>query len=1075
MIVPRYYENLHMLHENTMPNRAYYIPASKRMNHLVMNREESDRMQLLNGEWKFRYFESIYDVKEHFYETDYSVEEFDTIPVPGMWQNYGYDRHQYTNTRYPFPADPPYVPQENPCGEYVHTFYYQRDEKAPRAFLNFEGVDSCFYLWINGKYVGYSQVSHSTSEFEVTEYLKDGENKLALLVLKWCDGSYMEDQDKFRMSGIFRDVYLLKRAKQGIFDYFLTTEIQEEKAVIDIRFKYLDEKIPVYVSIYNAENQFVAKGNVEDSLDVCANVSSIIADGSDEEQNQKSVLEVQDLYQSAIRLEIQKPHLWNAEDPYLYTIVYETEGEVITDRLGIREITVRDQAVYVNGVLVKFHGVNRHDSDPVTGFVISLEQMKKDLFLMKEHNVNAVRTSHYPNAPQFYQLCDQYGFFVIDEADNESHGANDLYMEDCSWENRRTKWNQLIADNPEFIEATLDRTYRCVHRDKNRPCVVIWSMGNECAYGCTFEAALKWTKEFDKSRLTHFESARYTMNNRKYDYSNLDLHSRMYPAFEEIEEYFDSNPDKPYVMCEYSHAMGNGPGDLEEYFEVIQEQPGFCGGFVWEWCDHAIYKGKTIEGKNIYYYGGDHGEYPHDGNFCMDGLVYPDRRVHTGLLEFKNVHRPARVVRFDQESGECTLHNYMDFVNLEEYLNIRYEVNCDGKIVDSCVVPKEAMPSVAPHEEAVLRLNIGTPERGSCYLKVYYELASQTEILPERYPLGFDEIRLENQDGRNQKKLDLLKSNAKPDDILDISWNAKRDAEMESQPEASKEDGAIIRVEEDDRYLYLCHPNFRYVYNKLTGLFESMVYKQNQILEKPMEINIWRAPTDNDRRIKFEWMAAHYDKSVTRAYSTDFSQKEDQVVICSKMSVSAVIIQRILEIDATWAVSHTGQIEVSMQVKRNAVFPELPRFGLRLFLPKQMTDVTYYGMGPQESYFDKCRAVSHSEYSSDVRLMHEDYIKPQENGSHADCDYVLVSGAKAGLTVVGEDKFAFNASIYTQEELTEKAHNFELESCGYTVLCLDYRQNGIGSNSCGPRLLEKYRLDEEEFRFNMHLLPYVIC
>lgn len=1037
MIVPRHYENLNVLHENTMPNRAYYIPASRRMDNLVMNREESDRMQLLTGEWKFRYFESIYDVKEHFYEMDYNVEAFDTIPVPGMWQNYGYDKHQYTNTRYPFPIDPPYVPQENPCGEYVHTFWYQQEEKAPRAFLNFEGVDSCFYLWINGRYVGYSQVSHSTSEFDVTDYLRDGENKLAVLVLKWCDGSYMEDQDKFRMSGIFRDVYLLKRPEQGIFDYFVNTDIQEGKAFIDIRFKYLDKKVPVCVKVYDAQNCMAAEGKIG-------------ADAAAEEKGEESALTEQDVYQSELRLEAADPHLWNAEDPYLYTIVYETENEVITDRLGIREICVRDQAVHVNGVLVKFHGVNRHDSDPVTGFVISLEQMKKDLLLMKQHNVNAIRTSHYPNAPQFYQLCDQYGFFVIDEADNESHGTNDRYLTDRDWNNRRIKWNQMIANNPEFTEATLDRTYRCVHRDKNRPCVVIWSMGNECAYGCTFEAALKWTKAFDKSRLTHYESARYTLGDRKYDYSNLDLHSRMYPSFEEIQDYFDSEPDKPYVMCEYSHAMGNGPGDFEEYFEMIQKNDGFCGGFVWEWCDHAIYKGRTQDGKKIYYYGGDHGEYPHDSNFCMDGLVYPDRRVHTGLLEFKNVHRPARIVQFVQETGECTLHNYMDFVNLKDYLRIRYEVTCDGKIVDSGNIPQTEMPSVEPHQEAALKLDIRVPERGRCYLKVCYELAKETELLPENYLLGFDEIPLENVDGRNQKMLELLAE------------------------EKKEGDAAAICVEETDRYLYLCHPNFRYVYNKLTGLFESMIYGQQQILERPMEVNIWRAPTDNDRRIKFEWMAAHYDKSVTRAYNADFHQEEGQTVICSKMSVAAVTIQRILNIDTVWTVKNTGKIEVSMKVKRDMEFPELPRFGLRLFLPKQMTDVTYYGVGPEESYRDKCHAGSHSEYSSDVRLMHEDYIRPQENGSHDDCDYVMIKGGKAGLTAACGSRFAFNASVYTQEELTAKAHNYELEPSGYTVLCLDYRQNGIGSNSCGPRLLEKYRLDEEEFVFDMHLLPCVV-
>ncbi|MDY4969801.1 MAG: glycoside hydrolase family 2 TIM barrel-domain containing protein [Lachnospiraceae bacterium] len=1049
MMIPGYYEDLHMLHENTMPNRAYYIPASERMDDLVENRARSDRFQLLNGDWKFRYYESIYDLTDRFYEEGYDTQTYDTIPVPGVWQNYGYDCHQYTNTRYPFPMDPPYVPQENPCGAYVHVFDYQKDEKAPKAYLNFEGVDSCFYVWLNGTYVGYSQVSHSTSEFDVTEQLKEGANTLTVLVLKWCDGSYLEDQDKFRMSGIFRDVYLLKRPEQGIFDYFLTTAPGKKQALVDIRFRYLDEVIPGEISIYDAENRLAAHTDTVE------------------------LLTGQEPYQAKVQLQIEDPVLWNAEKPYLYTIVYRFGEEVITDRLGIRQIRVENQVVTVNGVNVKFHGTNRHDSDPVTGFVISTEQMKKDLLLMKQHNMNAIRTSHYPNDPRFYQLCDQYGFFVIDEADIESHGTADVYMKDADWDTRRIRWNRAIADNPDFTEATVDRVQRCVHRDKNRPCVVIWSMGNECAYGCTFEEALKWTKQFDSTRLTHYESARYTSGDRKYDFSNLDLHSRMYPSFAEIRYYFNSNPDKPYVMCEYSHAMGNGPGDFEEYFQLIQQNDGFCGGFVWEWCDHAIYKGESRNGKSMYFYGGDHHEEPHDGNFCMDGLVYPDRRPHTGLLEFKNVHRPARVVSFDRKTGRLTLHNYMDFTSLRDYVNIRCTVTCDGEMLQTETFTGKKVPDIKPHREGHLTLKLPVPDQGKCFLKVEY-----LPVHGGGAELGFDEIPLENKNSENRKAQALRNG----ENLILSADAAAGFCTAPSSVSADRLMNGEIQVEENDRYLLIRHPYFTYTYNKLTGLFEKMVFEQKQYLDHPMEVNIWRAPTDNDRNIKKVWREARYDRTVTRAYKTSYRKEEGKVCIHSTMSVSAVTIQRILNLETDWTVTDKGRIEVTMHVEKDPEFPMLPRFGLRLFLPEKMQQVTYCGLGPTESYRDKRRACSYGIYTGTAASLHEDYIRPQENGSHDGCDYVIIREENAavengigeimGLAAVSSMPFAFNASIYTQEELTEKAHNFELEPCGHTVLCLDYRQNGIGSNSCGPELDEKYRFAENHFIFNVSLIPF---
>ena len=1016
MIVPRHYEDLKIMHENTMPSRAYYMPASHDMGPLVEDRFSSDRVICLNGTWEFQYFNSIYDLQEKFYEQGYDCSRFTQVEVPGVWQNYGYDSHQYTNVRYPIPLDPPYVPQENPCGAYVRKFYYEIPEEAPRAYLNFEGVDSCFYVWVNGKYVGYSQVSHATSEFDVTEVLKNGENTLAVLVLKWCDGTYLEDQDKFRMSGIFRDVYFVNRPENVVYDYFTTTEIQEEQAVITVQASYQGKAVPTKLTLYDTEHKEIA--------------SQVFQENTGTVYTHKAVILVKE------------PNLWNPEQPYLYTLVLETEGEVITDRIGLREICVKDAVLYVNGTAIKFKGVNRHDSDPVTGFVIGLEQMKKDLQMMKESNFNAVRSSHYPNVPYFYQLCDEYGLFVIAEADNESHGTQSQYLKDSNWENVSRKWNERISDNPEFIPATLDRTKLCVHREKNRPCIIIWSMGNECGYGCTFEEALKWTKGFDSTRLTCYESSFYRSDRRKYDYSNIDIFSRMYPSLEEIQEYMDKKPDKPLLLIEYCHAMGNGPGDLEDYFQIIYEYDVLCGGFVWEWCDHAIYQGQAANGKEKYLYGGDFGEEVHDGNFCMDGLVYPDRTPHTGLLEYQNVYRPARVVSFCQKTGELCLENYMNYVDLKDYIYLVYEVNCDGKLLEKKqFILQESVP---PHKKGTILLDITVPDSGKCYLKVSYHLKHGTSVMAQGSRMGFDEILLKNQDGRNQQATALL--------------------ETQEQKEAE------VQVSETDRFLSIRSDTFFYVYNKLSGLFEQLSVDGEELLETPMELNIWRAPTDNDRKIKQEWIDAGYDRSKARAYDTHWEMNGEGIRIYSTVSVAAVAIQKVLDIEAVWKIYRTGEISVKMHVKKDREFPQLPRFGIRLFLRGEYENLKFYGLGPHESYRDKCRSCSHGLYDTTVEEQHEDYICPQENGSHTDCDYLMLEKENQTVTAVSSRPFSFNVSYYSQEELTRKAHNFELEKSGSTIVCLDYAQNGIGSNSCGPELRKEYQFTEETFTFDMKFL-----
>ena len=1010
MIVPRYYENLSVLHENTMPARAYYIPASKRMDNLVEHREESDRMQLLNGTWKFQYFNSIYDIQDSFFEKNYDTENFDEIQVPSVWQMAGYDTHQYTNIRYPFPFDPPYVPQDIPCGAYVHNFEYRRDEKASKAFLNFEGVDSCFYVWINGSYIGYSQVSHMTSEFDVTDVLQDGTNTVAVLVMKWCDGSYLEDQDKFRMSGIFRDVYILKRPKQAISDYHIKTRIEDMLAKVEIEMKFYSP-LNVKISIEDRNGAVVALGSIAE--------------------------------EGTAVLEIASPELWNTENPYLYKLILETENEVIVDHIALRKIEIKDQVIYLNGQKIKFRGVNRHDSDPVTGFTINPEQITTDLTLMKQHNFNAIRSSHYPNAPFFYEMCDKYGFMVIDEADIEAHGPFMIYRKEDTDYNRFKRWNEKIADDPVWEEAIVDRVKLMVERDKNRFCIVMWSMGNESAYGCNFEKALEWTKNFDPDRITQYESARYRNYDETYDYSNLDVYSRMYPALSEIQEYLDKDGSKPFLLVEYCHSMGNGPGDFEDYFQMIQDNDKMCGGFVWEWCDHAIAHGTAENGKTIYAYGGDHGEEIHDGNFCMDGLVYPDRTVHTGLLEYKNVYRPARVISYNKESGELVLHNYMDFDDLKDYVKISYELTQDGLVISKGILPEF---SVAPHGEGKTNLKINVPENGKCYLKLIYHLKKELPLLDEDHILGFDEIEVSKEDTKCK---------------LAEKWISKTVVDSE------------LQVNENDTQIHIKGREFAYTIDKRTALFTEMKFAGREYLNHPMELNIWRAPTDNDMYIKSEWKKAHYDKAYTRAYTTEVVQGKHGVKITSHASVVAETVQKILDVTITWKIEAAGKIDADIAVTKDDEFPDLPRFGVRMFLDKKLSAVRYFGMGPQESYCDKHQAASHGLYRADVGDLHEDYIRPQENGSHYDCEYVELNNSRYGIVASAEKAFSFNASYYTQEELEKKTHNYELTESDSVVFCVDYALNGIGSNSCGPVVLEQYRFDDVLFRFQFTLIPYI--
>lgn len=721
---------------------------------------------------------------------------------------------------------------------------------------------------------------------------------------------------------------------------------------------------------------------------------------------------------------------------------------------------MEDSVVKLNDLPFKIRGVDRHDSDTYTGPAVTLEQVKHDFEIVLAHNINAVRTSHYPGSPYLYQLADEMGLMVMAEADNESHGHELKYLRDEAYSNKVEHWNELVADNPAFVTATLDRMQLCVQREKNRPSVLFWSAGNEGSYGVTFETALRWVKSFDPTRLTHYEGAFNAGSRRIYDFSPLDIYGRMYPSLEHIRGYLAGDLaattatggdegagllGKPYLLMEYCHAMGNGPGDLADYQQVIDESPRMMGGFIWEWTDHAIYKSEDAAGRKIFFYGGDHGEEVHDGSFCMDGLVYPDRTPHTGLLEAKQVFRPLRITH-SPATGELTVHNNLNFSDAADLFTLRYTVEVNGKETETGILD---LPSLAPGQSITLPFAPAERElSGAVYVRVSTELTADFApagevLLPAGHVLGFDEGK----------------------------WGTGGFL----PPIAIPTGGGEIAVAETETALTLSGSSFTYVFNRLTGTFSSMVFGGLSLLEKPMDLQIWRAPTDNDMYIRNEWQRAHLDQAHTRTYSSSWQQVEEGgVLITAHLGLVAPTVQRILTVDATWKVGTDGQVEVELAAVKNPEFPSLPRFGLRIFLPRAMEAVRYFGLGPHENYIDKCQSTWHGLFESTVEGLHEDYIMPQENGAHSDTRFLEVSGGGLALTVTGEragqsEGFSFNASPFSSEELTRAIRNVDLRPAGATVLSLDYQQNGIGSNSCGPDLLPQYRFDATEFTLKLTL------
>ncbi len=979
-----YHEDTHALHIGTLPNRAYYIPFAPNQDPFA-DRETSDRFRLLNGDWGFTFYPSALDLEDDFL----SVPSKGTIPVPANWQLHGYDYAQYTNISYPIPFDPPYVPDQNPAGVYTTTYLHTPD--GLRKILVFEGVDSCIYLYVNKRFVGYSQVSHAMSEFDITDYLTEGANQLTVVVLKWCDGTYLEDQDKIRLSGIFRDVYVLSRPSKRITNYQVKTLLSEDKK--------------------NATLEVFVEGSD-------ARVTLMDSD--------KSLVTIPAKENTWVSIPVTNVSLWSPENPYLYSLVLSTDEEQIGEQVGFREIKIVDGVVTFNGKAIKFRGVNRHDSYPETGYVASVDQMKKDIELMKQHNINGIRTSHYPNAPLFYKLCDQYGMYIIDEADYEAHGCVEVYNK-YAWEGENPYSGiAMIAIDEQFKEAIVDRSKKLVSRDINRPCVVFWSLGNEGGYGENLRAAAEYIKSVDDTRLVHYESTHH-LDDTPNDI--LDVVSTMYMPTNAMLEYLDNEKEtRPLILCEYCHAMGNGPGDLEDYRNTFHASDRFCGGFVWEWCDHAMILGKTPEGKVKYGYGGDYGEPHNDGNFCMDGLVYPDRTPHTGLKELKQVYRPVRVYATNKRT-EFTIENFLAFQNAGDYLDGHFQITDCGKIVSS----GDFSLDVAPLGKTTITIPQAKQSGENLYIRFIFTAKEKTLWCEKGHEVCFDQLFLEKQ--------------LSPAVIQKVDYTL-----VES----------ILQYN-------LSFGDLTYTFDRKLGTITSIQKKAFELLEKPLGFQFFRAPTDNDAAVKGDWFRAHLNDYTTKVYETKLVQTTEEVQIQVSHSFGWNINAPFAKGTTTYHFLADGSLRVESDMTTSNKVTFLPRFGIRLFLPKEFDTVNYFGYGPTESYIDKHQATYMGAFQSKIEDMHEDYIRPQENSSHYGCEKMQVTNGAITLRFFAPDTFSFQASRYSAEELAEKRHNFELVPSTSSIISVDAQMTGVGSNSCGPTLAEKYRIDLPEIHLDLGL------
>ena len=1017
-------ENPELLHINREKERSYFIPFHDE--ETALNNADykgaSDYYRLLNGNWAFRYFTRDIDIPEVLFEKDCNVNGWDEIQVPLSWQMAGFDVPHYTNFDYPYPVDPPYIPDDNPAGVYALDITLDNTWIKRDTFAVFEGVNSCFYLYVNGHSAGMSKGSRMQSEFNITRYLLPGRNRITVKVLKWCDGSYLEDQDCYRHSGIFRDVYLLSRSKSRIRDIFIKTDLDDD---------YTDAILSL-----NLETEGDTAGNVLFRL--YAPDGTIIIDKET------------GFGQSCFN--IIAPFTWNAETPWLYTAIFCYADEWIPVDVGFRKIeTGKNGVLLINGAAIKLKGVNRHDTHPVLGHYTPMDHMRQDLILMKQHNINAVRTSHYPNTPEFYRLCSRYGLYVMDEADNETHGiANRHRSAGYSYSNFNPAWPHEM---PEWRNAHLDRVKRMVERDKNHPCVIMWSMGNEAAFGSNHIAMIDWVHEQDTTRLVHYEGANlavFSYPDNNYSDACVDVQSIMYPSLEKLEELgrndepLNTNKKKdprPLLLSEYAHAMGNGPGGIADYWEIIHKYPRIAGAFIWEWADHSVIK-TDEKGRQFYGYGGDFGEHPHCSNFCIDGCVLPDRTPYPGLRNIKAVYQYAgsELVKTNDNSITIKLKNQHDFINLSCF-ELHWTLTKDGDIINE---GSFASMSIAPGKSKIITLNTAVPKKAwfGVYLNIRLCLAKST-IWADR---GFETATMQ------------------------LAIPCEKAAVFSRGKSFSP-----LNIDNQDKLTVLEGDSFKYVFNNVYGSFESLKRNGVEFLQARWQLGVWRAPTDNDPpwSIRTQFTDENLEHVHSKVYAVETEKNNDGYIIRVNGSLGALAREPLARTTVTYTVLPSSRIivDISADIRENMMF--LPRFGFELVMPKGNEYLEYFGLGPDENYPDIRQHVRMGRWISTVSDQYFPYVKPQEHGNHGNVQWAAVHDLSGrGLLFKANSVFDFCASHYTAADLTKASHTNTLVPQKETFIRIDYRCSGIGCGSCGPYTFDHYLLKDKKIAYSFSIIPF---
>jgi evolved beta-galactosidase subunit alpha len=946
--------------------------------------KDSQKKISLNGEWAFKYVDAP-ELSPEGFEQSGACEGWDKIDVPSVWQLRGYDKMHYTDVLYPFPVNPPHVPDENPTGIYKKTVVLDEQWMEKDTVLKFHGVDSAFDVWVNGKHVGFGKVSRLPSEFDITGFVKTGENDITVRVYKWSDGTYLEDQDMWWLSGIYRDVELINEEKNAVLDLrvngtlddsykngFFTAGITMKQAGTNLGWKLS------YKGKTVLEGELVSEGK-----DIC------------------------------IEAEIPEVHTWTAETPELYEFTVMTENQEVTVRCGFRKIEIKDKNFRVNNQVILLNGVNHHDYNPREGRRVTREQMESDIRLMKQYNINAVRCSHYPANEYFYDLCDEYGLYVINEADLECHGFE--WVENYTW----------ITDDETWKDAYVDRSVRMVKRDRNHPSIIMWSMGNESAFGCNFRSAAEAIRELDDTRLVHYEG--------DFEAEVTDVYSTMYTrlkGLKEIAEY-QIKGDKPHVMCEYGHAMGNGPGGLKAYQDMYRKYKRLQGGFLWEWYDHGIYTEE--KDKKYYKYGGNYGDFPTNGNFCIDGILMPDRTPSPGMEEYKQIIAPVEITAVEGSMNKIQIRNYYDFLNLDT-TTLYWEVKAEDQMIQDGTV--EGL-SVAPHEGKIIALPITAfelQENTDYYLNLTVCQKEERNYAPAGYEI---------------KKVQI------PMQIRKDGFSVRETADK-------------LQVTEGQGVLTVENSRVTAKFSTVFGKLISFGKDGKEYLTEGPRMNVYRATIDNDMYKKEDWMNKYFiQKPVEETEYVSCLKEDDKVIVQIGTFFSCYNQSWGFECDYTYTVYSCGQMKVEIQgkaVQRGKLEPAfLPRIGVIMKGNKNFQKAMWYGMGPGESYVDSKAASIMGIYENTVDGMMTDYVFPQENGHHEQVKWFRIGDGKDGLLCKMEEKLGLNLANYTDESLEKAQHPFEIEKADDVIIHLDYRQSGLGSNSCGEEQLEENKVKLQDF------------